>query len=370
MENKKIRVAITHGDTNGIGYETILKAFEDPMMLELCTPIIYGSPKVAAFHKKAMELNTQYTIINQAEEARDGKLNLLAAFDDDVKVEFGQSTAESAEAGRKAMARAKEDLIKHLYDVLVMAPVKPNPNPAKEDKSLTVMVSEVVRIGLVTTHLPLKEVPAAITTEKISDKIRIFHQSLKRDFRISNPRIAVLALNPQLGAEEQDIILPAINAVEKEGIQSFGPFVADQFFGENLYEQFDGVLAMYDDQGTVPFRTLAQEYGVKLKAGITAICTTPDQDPSFDIAGKGIADELSLRHAVFTAIDMYRHRQEYDEPMAHPLPKLYHEKREDGDKARFALPRPKDQFKREDKREDKRENKPENKPEDSKPTEE
>ena len=345
MEDRKIRVAITHGDTNGIGYETILKAFEDPMMFELCTPIIYGAPKVAAFHRKALNLETQFSPINQAEDARDGRLNLLATFDDEVKVEFGQSTEESAEAARKAMARAKEDLMKHLYDVLVTAPVKPAVNRPKEDKSLTVMVSEIVRIGLVTTHLPLKEVPAAITAEKICDKTRIFHQSLKRDFRISNPRIAILALNPQEGTEEKEIIRPAIDTIVKEGIQAFGPYVADQFFGENFYEQFDGVLAMYDDQGIVPFKTLAQEYGVKLKAGISAIVTTPDQEPSFDIAGKGIADEQSLRHAIYMAIDMYRHRQEYDEPMAHPLPKLYHEKREDGDKARFSLPRPKDQFK-------------------------
>ena len=162
------------------------------------------------------------------------------------------------------------------------------------------MVSEAVRIGLVTTHLPLKEVPAAITAEKICEKARIFHQSLKRDFRISNPRIAVLALNPQEGTEEKEIIRPAIETIEKEGIQAFGPYVADQFFGENLYEQFDGVLAMYDDQGNVPFKTLAQEYGVKMKAGISAIVTTPDQDPSFDIAGKGIADAQSLRHAIYS----------------------------------------------------------------------
>lgn len=350
MEERKIRVAITHGDTNGIGYETILKAFEDPMMLELCTPIIYGSPKVAAFHRKALHLETQYNIINSAEEAHDGRLNLLATFDDDVKVEFGQPTDESAEAARKAMARAKEDLIKHLYDVLVTAPVKPANTQPKEDKSLTVMVSEVVRIGLVTTHLPLKDVPAAITVEKVSDKARIFHQSLKRDFRISSPRIAILALNPQEGTEEKDVIRPAIAALEKEGIQAFGPFVADQFFGDNLYEQFDGVLAMYDDQGSVPFKTLAQEYGVKLKAGISAIVTTPDQDPSFDIAGKGVADEHALRQAVYTAIDMYRHRIEYDEPMGNPLPKLYHEKREDVEKIRFAIPKPKEQFKREDRK--------------------
>ena len=346
MEDRKIRVAITHGDTNGIGYEVILKAFEDSMMLDLCTPIIYGSPKVAAYHRKVMDLQTPYTIINSAEEAREGRLNLLSTFEDEVKVELGQPTAESEEAARKAMQRAKEDLQKGLYDVLVMAPVRPNPNPVREDKALTVMLNDLVRIGLVTTHLPIKEVAQAISVEKIVSKGTIFHTSLKRDFRISNPRLAVLALNPQQGTEEEQIIAPAIEALETQGVQAFGPYTADEFFGGQMYYDFDGVLAMYDDQGSVPFKTLsAQDYGVKLKAGITAVCTTPDHGPAFDIAGKGIADEQSLRHAIYTAVDMFRHRIEYDEPMGNPLPKLYHEKREDGEKARFAV-RAKDQFKK------------------------
>ena len=344
MDDRKIRVAITHGDTNGIGYEVILKAFEDPAMLELCTPIIYGSPKAAAFHRKAMSLETQYNIIKNAEEAREDRLNLLAAFDDEVKMDVGQPTEESAQAARKAVAKAKEDLLKGLFDVLVMAPVQPVTGPVREDKALTVMVSDRVRIGLVTTHLPIKDVAEAIKVETIVEKGRIFHTCLKRDFRISNPRIAVLALNPQLGTEEEQIIKPAIEEMENNGIQAFGPYVADEFFGNALYGEFDGVLAMYDDQGIVPFKTLALEYGVKLKAGITAVCTTPDHGPAFDIAGKGMADPQSMRHAIYTAIDMYRHRLEYDEPLANPLPKLYHEKREDGDKARFAV-RAKDQFK-------------------------
>ena len=345
-------MAITHGDTNGIGYEVIFKTFEDPVMLELCTPIIYGSPKVAAYHRKALDIQVPYTVINHAEEAKDDHLNLLSTFDDEVKVEFGASTEESAAAARQALQRAKEDLQKGLYDVLVMAPVKPNPNPAKDEKALTIMLSDAVRIGLVTTHLPIKEVSQAITVDKIVAKGTIFNTSLKRDFRISNPRLAVLALNPQQGTEEQEMILPAIEELEKSGVQAFGPYVADEFFGQAMYHDFDGVLAMYDDQGVVPFKTLAPEYGVKLKAGITAICTTPDHGPAFDIAGKGMADEQSMRHAIYTAIDMFRHRIEYDEPMAHPLPKLYHEKREDGDKARFAV-RAKDQFKKSDTPEEK-----------------
>ena len=341
MEEKKIRVAITHGDTNGIGYEVILKAFEDSMMFDLCTPIIYGSPKVASYHRKALSLETQFSVIDKAEDARDGRLNLLNTFDEEVKVELGVPSDESDAAARKAVARAKEDLQKGLYDVLVQAPMRSGAVRAKEDKSLTMMVSDVVRIGLVTTHLPLKEVPAAVTVEKIVDKATIFHASLRRDFRISNPRIALLALNPQIGAEEEKVILPAIEQIEKLGIQAFGPYVADDFFGQQMYYGFDGVLAMYDDQGLVPFKTLAVDYGVKLKAGISAICTTPDHGPEFDIAGKGVADPQSLRHAIYTAVDMYRHRISYDEPLAHPLPKLYHEKREDGEKVRFARIPPK-----------------------------
>jgi 4-hydroxythreonine-4-phosphate dehydrogenase len=340
MEERKIRVAITHGDTNGIGYEVILKTFEDPTMLELCTPIVYGSPKVASYHRKALGLETQFLIVDKAEDARDGRLNLLTTFDEEVKVEFGTPTDESDTAARKAVARAKEDLQKGLYDVLVQAPMRSNANPGKEDKSLTMMVSDLVRIGLVTTHLPLKDVPGAVTVEKIVDKAAIFFASLRRDFRISNPRIALLALNPQLGSEEETIIKPAIEQLEKQGIQAFGPYVADDYFGEKMYYDFDGVLAMYDDQGLVPFKTLAVDGGVKLKAGISAICTTPDHGPAFDIAGKGVADEQSMRQAIYTAIDMYRHRIDYDEPLAHPLPKLYHEKREDGEKARFAVRTP------------------------------
>ena len=342
VEERKIRVAITHGDTNGIGYEVIFKTFEDPMMFDMCTPIIYGSPKVAAYHRKAMNLETPFSIINSAEDARDGRLNLLATFDEEVKVELGQPSDESDAAARKAVQRAKEDLQRGLYDVLVMAPVKPNPNPAKDDRSLLVMLNDVVRIGLVTNRLPIKDVPQAITIEKLVEKGVMFNKSLKRDFRISNPRIAVLALNPQPGTEEQEVILPAIEALEKERVQAFGPYVADEFFGDQMFEQFDGVLAMYDDQAIAPFKTLTQEYGVKLKAGITAVCTTPDHGPAFDIAGEGIASEQSLRHAVYTAVDMYRNRINYDEPLAHPLPKLYHEKREDGEKVRFAIPKAKD----------------------------
>ena len=357
MENRKIRVAITHGDTNGIGYEIILKAFEDSGMLDLCTPIIYGSPKIATYHRNTLQLETPFSIISKAEEAHSDKLNLLATFDNEVKVEFGTPTPESAEAARKAIQRAKEDLKNGLYDVLVQAPVVSSRTPDPDDKSLLIMFTDDIRIALATNHLPIKDVATNITSDKLVEKCRLLHTALKRDFRINNPRIAVLALNPQLGAEEENIISPALKTIEEAGIQVYGPFTADDFFGNGLQNGFDGILAMYDNQGNVPFKTLATEFGVKMKTGFPFVITTPDQDPCFDIAGKGIADPASLRHAIYAAIDIFRNRINYDEPLANPLPKLYHEKREDGDKARFAI-KAKDQFKREDKspQDDKTEN--------------
>ena len=349
MEERKIRVAITHGDTNGIGYEIILKTFEDPAMLELCTPIIYGSPKVATYHRNLLQLPTQFSLINNAAEAREGKLNLLATFDDEVKIEMGTPTPESAEAAHMALQRAKEDLKEGLYDVLVQAPVVSSNKPDTEDKSLLVLFSNDIRIAFVTNHLPIKEVAQNITREKIEEKARLFHKSLKRDFRINNPRIAILALNPQPLTEEENIIRPAIETLEKESIQAYGPYAANEFFGNNMAYAFDGILAMYDDQGNVPFKTLAPEYGVKMKTGFPFVITTPSHDPCFEQAGKGIADPASMRHAIYAAIDIFRHRIDYDEPMGNPLPKLYHEKREDGEKSRFTI-RPKDQFKREDKK--------------------
>ena len=355
--DRKIRVAITHGDTNGIGYEIILKAFADSGMLEMCTPIIYGSPKIATYHRNTLQLETPFSIISKAEDAHPDKLNMLAAFNDEVKVELGSSTPESAEAARKALQRAKEDLRNGLYDVLVQAPVVSSHTPDPDDKSLLIMFADDIRIALATTHLPLKDVASSITSDKLVEKCRLLHTSLKRDFRINNPRIAVLALNPQLGAEEENIISPALKTVEDAGIQVYGPYTADDFFGNGLHHSFDGILAMYDDQGNVPFKTIAREYGVKMKAGFPFVITTPDQDPCFDIAGKGMADPTSLRHAIYAAIDIFRNRIHYDEPLANPLPKLYHEKREDGDKARFAV-KAKDQFKTVDKapQDDKTEN--------------
>ena len=368
-QERKIRVAITQGDTNGVGYEVIFKAFADPAILELCTPLIYGSPKIAAYHKKALNLDTNFNIINKAEEARDGKLNLLSCFDNDLKVELGQPSQEAGEAALKALDKAMTDFRSGLYDVLVTAPINKatiqspgfhfpghteyiETSVGEGQKALMILMNETLRVALVTTHLAIKDVARAITKEGIVEKATIFHTALKRDFRISNPRIAVLSLNPHagddglLGSEEKDIIKPAIEELSEKGIQAFGPYPADGFFGSGTYYRFDGVLAMYHDQGLAPFKTIALESGVNYTAGLPIVRTSPDHGTAYDIAGKGKADENSLRQAIYTAIDVFRNRKNYDEPMKNPLPKLFHEKREDGDKARFAI-RPKDQFRKE-----------------------
>ena len=369
-QERKIRVAITQGDTNGVGYEVILKVFADPTILELCTPIIYGSPKIATYHKKALNLETNFSIINKAEDARDGRVNLLTCFDDDIKVEFGQASQEAGTAALKALDCAMTDYRKGLYDVLVTAPINKatiqspgfhfpghteyiEASVGDKKKALMILMNDRLRVALVTTHLAIKDVAKAITKEAIIDKATIFHLSLKRDFRISNPRIAVLALNPHagdnglLGAEEKDIIAPAIEALASKGIQAFGPYPADGFFGSGAYYHFDGILAMYHDQGLAPFKTIALDNGVNYTAGLPIVRTSPDHGTAYDIAGQGKADENSMRQAIYTAIDVWRNRQQYDEPMQNPLPKLFHEKREDGEKARFAV-RSKDLFKKDD----------------------
>lgn len=368
QQERKPRVAITHGDTNGVGYEVILKTFAEPAILELCTPIIYGSPKVAAYHSKALGLETPFAIISDAAEAKEEKANLLTTFDDEVKIDFGQPTPESAQAALKAIDRALDDYEKGLYDVLVTAPVFKNSinnfngHTAYIEKrlgdglqGLTILMNDDLRVALVTNNVAIKDVADAITKQKIVDKAKLFHQSLLRDLRVSSPRIAVLSLNPRcgeegvLGTEEQEIIIPAINELVAEGMQVFGPYAADDFFGRSSYYRFDGVLAMYHDQGQTPFKAVAYENGVRFTTGLPLVRTAPAHGANFAVAGKGTTDEQSLRNAIYTAIDVWRNRQNYDEPLKNPLQKLYHERRDESEKVRFSQPRPKDQFRKQDK---------------------
>ena len=362
MENKKIRVAITHGDTNGIGYELIFKTFADAEMLDLCTPIIYGSPKVAAYYRKAMNLPAQFSIIQKAEDAEDGRINLLAAVEGEVKVDMGMPTPESGEAAIKALDRAMTDYRDNLYDVLVTAPIN-NQNAQIEGypfqghkeyietslgegkKGLSILIGGDIRIASVTGKTPLKDVAAGITKEKIVEKVKQMHQTIKRDFFITNPRIAVLALNPSsneeesCGTEEREIICPAIEQLAEEGVQAFGPYAADEFFGNGYYQEFDGIMAMYHDQATTPFHSIYTEDGVLYTAGLPIIHTAANMTPAYSIVGCNEADEASFRNAIYLGLDVYRHRNQFDEETANPLPKLYHEKRDESEKVRFSIPK-------------------------------
>lgn len=362
MDNQKVRVAITHGDTNGIGYELIFKTLAEPEMLELCTPIIYGSPKVAAYYRKALNLPGQFSIIQTAEEAQEGRINLLAAVEDEVKVDMGMPTEESGKAAVKALDRAMTDYRNGLYDVLLTAPIN-NGNAQIENypfqghknyietclgegkKALSILVGGDLRVASITEKTPLRNVIPTITKEAIIEKVTLFHQTLKRDFMITNPRIAVLALNPKsnedesCGTEEREIIIPAIDALADEGVQAFGPYATDDFFGKGYFVDFDGVMAMYHDQATAPFHSLYSEDGVVFTAGMPIVRTAADVTPSFSIAGVGEADETSFREALYLAVDAFRHRNAYDEAKENPLPKLYHEKRDESEKVRFSIPK-------------------------------
>lgn len=355
MDNRKIRVAITHGDTNGIGYELIFKTFAEPQMLELCTPIVYGSPKVAAYHRKALNMPANFSIINDASEACDGRVNMLACFDDEVKVELGVPTQESGAAAVKALDRAMTDFRKGCFDVLVSCPVDDNnmqdghikfgglteyveTSIGNDAKAVNMLVGECLRMASVTNGLQIKNVSSKITKESLSDIIKVMSESLRRDFRLSNPRIAVIALNPDAaGEEEKTQIIPAIDELSENGVLVFGPYQAKTFFGMARYDAFDGVVTMYDDQCNIPFDTISCGYGFNHIAGLPLVCTSPTTTAGFDIAGQGKADENMLRHAIYAAIDIFRNRTNYDIPLANPLKKLYHEKRDESDKARFTV---------------------------------
>ena len=348
-QERKPRVAITHGDTNGVGYELIFKIFDDPEMLELCTPIIYGSPKVATYHRKALNMQTQFSIISTASDAKENRLNLLTTFDEEIKVEIGQPSEEATDAARKALKRAIVDVQQGLADVLVMAPDNLPDFLSKEPEVLRIRIAEDLRIALITNQMAIKDVPEAITKQKIVEKGKIMHTCLHRDLRISSPRIAVLSLNPPTGnetdpwgEEEKEMIIPAIDELAQMNIQAFGPCFADTFFGKGYYTKFDGVMAMYHDQGMAPLKTLAQEESVNLSTGMPFVCTSPEIGVQYDVAGKGCADEAPLRRAIYLGIDVFRNRINYDEPLGNPLPKLYKEKRDDSEKVRFAVPKFKD----------------------------
>lgn len=358
MEDKKIRIGITQGDINGVGYEVILKTFSDPTMLELCTPIIYGSPKVAAYHRKSIDLSTNFSIVSSASEASDGRLSVVNCTNDEVKVEFAKADAEAGKAALDALERAIEEYREGWIDVIVTAPINKHTIQSDEfhfpghteyieqklgegAKALMILLKDDFRVALVTGHLPVNQIASAITKELIEEKLVIFHRALKEDFAIGAPRIAVLSLNPHagdeglLGTEEQEVIVPAIKEMAAKGVLCYGPYPADGFMGSGHFSHFDGILAMYHDQGLAPFKALAMDEGVNYTAGLPVVRTSPAHGTAYDIAGKGLASESSFRQAIYVAIDVFRNRQREKAARTNPLRKQYYEKRDDSDKLKL-----------------------------------
>lgn len=355
MEDRKIRVGITQGDINGIGYEVILKTFENPDMLEICTPIIYGSPKVAAYHRKALGLTTNFSIVSSASEAQDGRLSVINCIDDEVKVDLGKADPGAGRAALAALEKSVDEYKEELIDVIVTAPINkhtiqsegfdfPGHTEYFEEclggghKSLMILMRGDLRVALVTGHIPVSRIAQSITKEGILEKLTIFQNSLHFDFGIGAPRIAVLSLNPHagdeglLGTEELEVIQPAIREASAKGILCFGPYPADGFMGSGNYRHFDGILAMYHDQGLAPFKALSMDEGVNYTAGLPVVRTSPAHGTAYDIAGKGVASEDSFRQAIYSAIDIFRNRQREREARQNPLRKQYYEKHDDSDK--------------------------------------
>ncbi|MBR3855646.1 MAG: 4-hydroxythreonine-4-phosphate dehydrogenase PdxA [Bacteroidaceae bacterium] len=354
-DKRKIRVGITQGDINGIGYEIIFRTFENSEMFEICTPVVYGSPKLAAYHRKALEIDITYNAVVNPSDIQDGKLNIINCNSDNIIIELGTATKESGEAAYQALERAIKDYQEGIIDLLVTAPINKNTIQSDDfnfpghteylqerlgggDKSLMILCSDEVRFAIATSHLPLRDVPEAITPELLEEKITIFDHSLKEDFNIDAPKIAVLSLNPHsgdnglLGKEEIETIIPTINKMSREGILCYGPFGVDGFMGSGKYKAFDGILAMYHDQGLTPMKLLAMSNGVNFTAGLQAVRTSPAHGVAYDIAGKGCADENSFRQAIYTGIDIFRNRLQYNEARRRPLRKLYFEKRDDSNR--------------------------------------
>lgn len=329
---EKIVVGISIGDLNGIGIEIILKTFEDKRMLDFCTPVIFGSTRSITYHKKLLNSETQIHGITSIEQLVHNKVNLLNIWKEDVEFEFGNSTKISGEYAFKSLASAVKNLKESSIDVLLTAPINKDTIQSEnfnfpghteylenelEGESLMILIADSLRVGLITGHIPISKISETITPELIKQKVEIMHTSLIQDFGISKPKIAILGLNPHcgdkgvIGKEDDEIIRPTVNEIKETGKLVFGPYAADGFFGSNTYKQFDGVLAMYHDQGLAPFKALSFGNGVNYTAGLSKIRTSPDHGTAFEIAGKNEANHTSFKEALFTAIEIYRKREEY-----------------------------------------------------------
>ena len=334
-------IAITAGDTNGVGYEVIIKALLNGYIFEIMRPVIYGNAAVAKQHIQTLDddyRNITWNIIDSPEQAKDGRLNLIRCYEDNLSVQFGTNTEASNKAAKASLDRACADLKAGKVQALVTAPIHKEAlhgghteylekcfNGADDGGSLMMFCSDNLRVALLCNHVALADLPAQITEERILAKLTLLNKALQRDFGMDKPRIAVLALNPHagdnglMGKEEQEVIVPAIAKANEQGIWAFGPYAADGFFGAGQYTHYDAVLAMYHDQGLIPFKTLDMS-GVNFTSGLSVVRTSPDHGTGYNIAGRNQADETSMRHALFMAVDVLRQRAAYDEATANPLP--------------------------------------------------
>lgn len=340
MEKKKIGISI--GDVNGVGLEVILKTLANKKITEMCTPIIYGSSKVVSYHKNIVGLDGfHFQSINSGQKVYNGKVNVVNCWTENVNISLGSPSENGGKYAIKSLAAATQDLIEGHVDALVTAPIHKKgmqeagfefpghteylTKESGSNQSLMLMVNSGLRVGVVTNHLPLKDIAAKITKERITSKLQILNKTLKKDFGIERPSIAVLGLNPHagdegmLGEEEEKIIRPVIIESKKKGLIVNGPFPADGFFGSGQYRKFDAILAMYHDQGLVPFKALSFGEGVNYTAGLSIVRTSPDHGTAFDIAGQNIASPDSFRRALFLAIDISTQRKNFEEMHTNPV---------------------------------------------------
>ena len=350
MSDNRLKIGITQGDANGVGWEIILRTLADQRMTELFTPVVYGSKQAADFYSKLLneeEGSVQFNVVSSAEESRRGKVNLVEC--GQINPQPGVASAEAGKAAVEALERAMEDLKAGDIDAMVTAPIMKETAQSEtfqftghtefvashlEGEPMMIMCSDRLRVGLVTIHIPVSEVSQSISKEKILSSLTTLRQSLKADFGIVEPRIAVLSLNPHageggmLGSEEQEIIKPAIEEAFQEGTLAFGPFPADGLFATGAYAKYDAILAMYHDQGLTPFKTLSPD-GVNFTAGLSEVRTSPDHGTAYDIAGKGEADPQSMRNAIYAAIDIVRNRRNWAYWNRNPLQRFEREKGRD-----------------------------------------
>ena len=331
---EKIVVGISIGDINGVGIEVILKAFRDKRMLDFCTPVLFGASKVISAHKKVLDLEVNIHGIHNINQVAHNKINLLNIWKEEVKVEIGNATKTGGEFAFKSLDKATNALREGQIDLLVTAPINKETIQSEnfafsghteylesnlEGESLMILLNDELKIGLITGHIPVSKVAETITPELIEKKVAILHKSLIQDFNINKPKIAVLGLNPHsgdhgvIGSEEQDMIKPCLEKIKESGKLVFGPYAADGFFGSKTYKQFDGILAMYHDQGLAPFKALSFGNGVNFTAGLNKVRTSPDHGTAFDIAGKGKASPDSFKEALFTGIKIAQNRKQYKE---------------------------------------------------------